>query len=153
MSGPKSRPSVLRQSPGYGARTFETTESGVWGNGSRKPRNWDAGVPVAGEVNPMMHFCFAMEIRGSQGWLGGGQISIVLDVDRRRRQPNETPRVHMIIARLCTGSSLHSTTSIPTTNGGDGSITTSKSSYHLMDRHTCPCYSMYVSPSPRSLPW
>jgi len=35
----------------------------MWGNGSYKRRNLEAGVPVAKEVNPVMQFCFAMETR------------------------------------------------------------------------------------------
>jgi len=35
----------------------------MWGNGSYKQRNLEAGVPVVKEVNPVMQFCFAMETR------------------------------------------------------------------------------------------
>ena len=35
----------------------------MWGNGCCKPRNLEAGTSVAGEVNPMMQFCFATETR------------------------------------------------------------------------------------------
>jgi len=36
------------------------------GNGFYKPRNLEAGAPAVGEVNPMMQFCSAMEIQGSE---------------------------------------------------------------------------------------
>jgi len=36
----------------------------MWGNGSYKPKNLEAGRLAVGEVNPITQFCFAMGIRG-----------------------------------------------------------------------------------------
>jgi len=43
----------------------------MWGNGSYKPRNLEAGTRAVGEVNPITQFYFAMGIRGSEKLLLG----------------------------------------------------------------------------------
>ena len=48
----------------YGTMTSETAESKVYGNGSYKPNNSEAGAPAAREVNPITEFCFATGIPG-----------------------------------------------------------------------------------------
>ena len=37
----------------------------MWGNGSCKPKNLEAGAPTVGEVNPIGQSCFVTGIRGS----------------------------------------------------------------------------------------
>ena len=43
----------------------------MWGNGSSKQRNLEAGTLAAGEANPIMQSCFATEIRGWERLLLG----------------------------------------------------------------------------------
>jgi len=38
--------------PRCGIRITGTTELGVWGNGSHKPGNLEAGMPISGDANP-----------------------------------------------------------------------------------------------------
>jgi len=42
----------------------------VWGNGSYKPRNLEAGAPAMREANPITRFCLATEIPGLEILLG-----------------------------------------------------------------------------------
>jgi len=63
MSDPTPQPGHRHQGPSYGTRIFKRAGSKISGNGSWRLRSLEAGRLVVGKVDPIMRFCFAMEIR------------------------------------------------------------------------------------------